>query len=384
MRIDGTWQASKFIGPLEGNASTASSATVSTYVKCSDTRSTALNPSDLKATNAVRFDFKAKSITGLSENFSGIMSYRPYSQNSDWSGGPAHQLAFDGAGLHWRKSTGDAAWDSWQHIITSAGGTLTGDINIGTSGAGGKLNGSATDGGINTLELGNDVWIGDCNTSGILGIKSTDSADRTGLRFYTNTGNVVGNLIASSYGLYTDYSLRAGVYAANTAQSSDYQVRVDGGAGSLYMYSEHETTANRGLYGCNSAGTHAPYLTVNQNNEVTLHGNAATATLAATASDLSYSTAEASFGGSSNAINCRKHGHIVIITIQVSSSNAIASKAVGGTIPEGYRPSFAHYYQGAVGSTLVHFGFYADGTIKPQSAITSGSTVRLDCVYTTT
>lgn len=256
--------------------------------------------------------------------------------------------------------------------------TLTGSINIGTSSAGGILNGSATDGGINTLELGNDVWIGDCNTVGVVGIKSTSSTDQTGLGFYTNTGSLIGTLISNSNCLSTSQNFVAGHYVANTGESQDYLVRVSGGAGMFYMYSQKGTTENRGLYGCNSAGTYAAYLTVDKDNNVTLHGNAATA------SDLSFTTDEAAFGGRTSGIICKKHGHIVILTIQCTTSSAISAKAVGGTIPDGYRPSYAHYYQGVVGSTLVHFGLYTDGTIKPQSAIASGADVRLDCVYTIT
>jgi len=39
------------------------------------------------------------------------MSFRPYGSNSDWSGGNAHQLAFNSEGLHWRN--GNTAWGNW-------------------------------------------------------------------------------------------------------------------------------------------------------------------------------------------------------------------------------------------------------------------------------
>jgi len=39
------------------------------------------------------------------------MSFRPYASNSDWSGGNAHQLAFNSEGLHWRN--GGASWGDW-------------------------------------------------------------------------------------------------------------------------------------------------------------------------------------------------------------------------------------------------------------------------------
>lgn len=96
-----------------GNAVAANS------IRVPDTRSAVINPSSLKATNGVTFDFKSNTVTGLSAAYSGVMSLRPYAANSDWSGGPAHQLAFDADGLHWRKSTGDTTWSSWVDVITS-------------------------------------------------------------------------------------------------------------------------------------------------------------------------------------------------------------------------------------------------------------------------
>ena len=98
------------------------------YMRSPDTRSTTINPNDLNANeNGIQFDFKQKSITGLSAAYSGIISYRPYSSGSDWSGGPAHQLAFDADGIHWRKSTGDTTWQAWQDIVRNTG---TWDISI--------------------------------------------------------------------------------------------------------------------------------------------------------------------------------------------------------------------------------------------------------------
>jgi len=41
--------------------------------------------------------------------------------------------------------------------------TFTGNLLIGASGAGGLLNGAATNGGINSIKIGDDVWLGDCN-----------------------------------------------------------------------------------------------------------------------------------------------------------------------------------------------------------------------------
>ena len=121
-------------GSCTGNSVTATTATYTSYIMCPDTRATVINPNGLKATEmGIRFDFKQSSVTGLSASYSGVMSYRPYASGSDWSGGPAHQLAFDANGLHWRKSSGDTTWNSWKHIaftdsnITGSSASCTGN-----------------------------------------------------------------------------------------------------------------------------------------------------------------------------------------------------------------------------------------------------------------
>ncbi len=105
-----------FYGYLNGEAQ---SSERTRYVVCLDTRADAIAPQDLTAiTTGVRFDFKQKSITGLTASYSGIMSYRPYSSAGDWTGGPAHQVGFDENGLHWRKSTNSTTWGTWYDIFT--------------------------------------------------------------------------------------------------------------------------------------------------------------------------------------------------------------------------------------------------------------------------
>jgi hypothetical protein len=102
---------------LNGNADTA---TYASYLICPDTRNDVINPSSLNAkTNGIQFNFKAASVTGLSSSYSGVMTFRPYASGSDWTGGPAHELAFDSNGLHHRTSTGDTTWGSWEHLLTS-------------------------------------------------------------------------------------------------------------------------------------------------------------------------------------------------------------------------------------------------------------------------
>lgn len=108
----GTISASSFLG-------NASSATVSRFLSSDDTRNYIIYPNNMTASEAVHFDFKADSAIGLTDAaYSGVMSYRPYSSSSDWTGGPAHQLAFNTAGLYWRQSSGNS-WLSWQKLLHS-------------------------------------------------------------------------------------------------------------------------------------------------------------------------------------------------------------------------------------------------------------------------
>lgn len=101
---------------LKGNAD---SATVSRYLSCPDTRSAVIKPEDLTAAQGVQFNFKQKSVTGLTAAYAGVMSFRPYSSASDWSGGPAHEVAFDANGIYHRKSTDSTTWGAWETIIHS-------------------------------------------------------------------------------------------------------------------------------------------------------------------------------------------------------------------------------------------------------------------------
>jgi hypothetical protein len=57
-------------------------------------------------------------------------------------------------------------------------------------------------------------------------------------------------------------------------------VGVASGSGTLYMYAKSGSTGYRGMYTVNAEGTDANVITVDQNNNVHLYGNAATATKA--------------------------------------------------------------------------------------------------------
>ena len=84
-----------------------------------------------------------------------------------------------------RDNGGDSRW-----VTLTTAQTITGTKSWGTSGAGGQLNGSATNGGINSIRIGDDVWLGDCNAGGIMGMKSTGS--NCGFYFYNSGGTQIG------------------------------------------------------------------------------------------------------------------------------------------------------------------------------------------------
>lgn len=128
-----TWNGSSFVfsntisGTLDGTASSAHYAARARHLESPDTRAVVINPSSLSATTGVQFDFKQASAIGLSsDSYSGVMSYRPYSSSSDWTGGPAHQIAYNKAGLYWRQSSNDTTWGAWRRIMTSANFSLSG------------------------------------------------------------------------------------------------------------------------------------------------------------------------------------------------------------------------------------------------------------------
>jgi hypothetical protein len=93
--------------------------------------------------------------------------------------------------------------------LKKTGDTITGNLNIGSGG--GYLNASASNGGINSIMIGDDVWLGDCNLGGIMGMKSTGA--NCGFRFYNSSGTHIGTLQST----------------AGTLQFNNSNVLVDGG-----------------------------------------------------------------------------------------------------------------------------------------------------------
>lgn len=138
---------------------------------------------------------------------------------------PAMLLRY--ANSFWGMGTPDAT-DDWirtttQGIIPNqSGGVGAGHCGLGTSSwyfsqayvdtyhahqystGHGYINGQATNGGINMILAGDDVWLGDCNVGGMLGLKASNSTN-CGLYFYNNSATYIGCLYSAngSY-LYSD------------------------------------------------------------------------------------------------------------------------------------------------------------------------------------
>jgi hypothetical protein len=86
-----------------------------------DTRSTTTTPETTPYAQ-VHFDFKQNSTESLSDggSFFGEMSFRPYGNNTDWSGGKAYQLGFTDKGNLWMRSGTSTTWGFWKQLNSNA------------------------------------------------------------------------------------------------------------------------------------------------------------------------------------------------------------------------------------------------------------------------
>ena len=98
----------------------------------------------------------------------------------------------------------------------------------------------------------------------------------------------------------TSGNISAGTYAANTAQSAQYNVFCQGGAGTIYLFSEGSITGNRGIYSKNSAGTNKYVIKVKSDNTAEFYG---------------IGTAEKTFGQALKELNVPREKIIVSIKI---------------------------------------------------------------------
>lgn len=216
-----------------------------------DTRASAIEPQLLDANNtALQLDFKQKSITGLTADYSGILSYRPYASGGDWTGGPAHQIAFDTNGLHWHKSTNSTTWGSWRQLVTIADNTAAGGITnpiyinasgeavaitAGTTGQfyrGDKtwsnvLTGNLTLGSILTLNASTGEHRVDFNLGNTLLAQFGTTSDGASVRLWTHNGTewkapLIVTRATSAITLTGDTTINGSSYISGTIASKDY------------------------------------------------------------------------------------------------------------------------------------------------------------------
>lgn len=113
-------------------------ATQSNILTCQDTRSSIINPTD---TRYLQAHFKQNSADGLSDGgtFHGVLCFRPYGTNADFSGGQPHQLAFTENGNLWHcKATSTTQWGDWHQILSSNNSSVTTGPNTITVTLGGQ------------------------------------------------------------------------------------------------------------------------------------------------------------------------------------------------------------------------------------------------------
>ena len=124
--------------------------------------------------------------------------------NASWIGQIA--LSTSGNWIKFRGSSGAISGVAWKTCCDlESAQNFTGTKSWGASGAGGQLNGGATNGGINSIRVGDDVWLGDCNAGGIMGMKSTGA--NCGFYMYNSSGTQIGQLYFNGTNLYCNRTI---------------------------------------------------------------------------------------------------------------------------------------------------------------------------------
>lgn len=219
------------------SAGSANSATNSRYLTCSDTRSTMPAPTEYTAiTTGISFDFKQSSVTGLS-GYTGVMTYRPYSSGSDWTGGAAHQLGFCGGDNRLYHRTGTSSWSStWNKLAY-----ITDNVASATK-----------------LQTPRSIWgqsfDGTGNVDNTLRIRQTTSNWCEGIRIQ-NGDNTWATIIL---GATSDYGTNTNAWSIHRKDDNNFAISRNSsdGANGLVM-----TSVGMGL------GTTAPYMRLHVNGD---------------------------------------------------------------------------------------------------------------------
>ena len=110
---------------------------------------------------------------------------------------------------------------SYNFYLNGSGYLNSGYFYIGAGG--GLLNGAATNGGINSIRVGDDVWLGDCNAAGIMGMKSTST--NCGFYFYNSSGTQTGQLYNNGSEMICNKTYHSsGGYLKSTANGNTVQI----------------------------------------------------------------------------------------------------------------------------------------------------------------
>lgn len=106
--------------------------------------------------------------------------------------GDGTTTAISGLAVAFASTVANGVYTNTNQTITG-NKTFTGNILIGNNGVGGTIYGNATNGGCNSIKIGDDVTLGDVNAGGIMGMKST-TGNNVGLRFLRSDGTIIGQL----------------------------------------------------------------------------------------------------------------------------------------------------------------------------------------------
>ena len=176
-----TSSTAEYVWKTDSNGNPSWQIDYSRGLRCKDTRDSVIATTELSAGATFLLDFKKSAVSGLSAAYSGIISFRPYASGSDWTGGPAHQLAFDVNGIHHRTGDGNG-WGSWKKLINSS--TIMGGATASKSGTAGLVPAPPAnaqtkflrgDGSWATVSSQSSTFTGDAETVGGYTIIVTDT-----------------------------------------------------------------------------------------------------------------------------------------------------------------------------------------------------------------
>lgn len=119
-----------------------------------------------------------------------------------------------------------------KYVTVDTTQTITGTKSFGASGAGCQINGAGSNGGLNSIRVGDDIWLGDCNNGGILGLKANaSSTNQCGFFFYNGAGTQIGQFYSNG----TVFSCNKPIYATANAIPLFKIERTDSAETSIYL-----------------------------------------------------------------------------------------------------------------------------------------------------